>query len=91
MNTKKQRWILYFITATILTTIGVQLYWNYKNYEENKQRVLNEIKSSLDEAIDDYYTDLSKKNLLTIIEPKNPTAADSIKKKELSKKLFLYR
>ncbi|APG66243.1 two-component sensor histidine kinase [Tenacibaculum todarodis] len=88
MNTKKQRWILYFITATIITTIAVQLYWNYKNYEENKQRVLNEIKSSLDESIDDYYTNLSKKNLLTIIEPDNPTAADSLRKKQLWKDFF---
>ena len=68
MNAKKQHWTLYFITATIVLTIAVQLYWNYNNYLDNKQRVKNEIQSSLDTAIDEYYTDLSKSNFFTIID-----------------------
>ena len=68
MNLKKQHWTLYFITATIVLTIAVQLYWNYNNYLDNKQRVKNEIQSSLDTAIDEYYTDLSKSNFFTIID-----------------------
>ena len=35
---------------------------------DNKQRVQNEIQSSLDTAIDEYYTDLSKSNFFTIID-----------------------
>ena len=68
MYAKKQHWTLYFITTTIVLTIAVQLYWNYNNYLENKQRVLNEIQSSLDTTIDEYYTDLSKSNFFTIID-----------------------
>jgi len=68
MNLKKQHWTLYFITATIVLTIAVQLYWNYNNYLDNKQRLQNEIQSSLDIAIDEYYTDLSKSNFFTIID-----------------------
>ncbi len=68
MNAKKQHWTLYSITATIVLTIAVQLYWNYNNYLDNKQRVKNEIQSSLDTAIDEYYTDLSKSNFFTIID-----------------------
>ena len=68
MNLKKQHWTLYFITTTIVLTIAVQLYWNYNNYLDNKQRVQNEIQSSLDIAIDEYYTDLSKSNFFTIID-----------------------
>jgi len=68
MNAKKQHWTLYFITATIVLTIAVQLYWNYNNYVDNKQRVKNEIQSSLDNAIDEYYTDLSKSNFFTSID-----------------------
>ena len=67
MNSKKQHWTLYFITATIVLTISVQLYWNYNNYVDNKQRVKNEIQSSLDTAIDEYYTDVSKSNFFSII------------------------
>jgi len=68
MNAKKQHWSLYFITATVVFTIAVQLYWNYNNYVDNKQRVKNEIQSSLDTAIDEYYTDLSKSNFFTSID-----------------------
>jgi two-component system phosphate regulon sensor histidine kinase PhoR len=67
MNAKKQHWTLYFITATIVLTIAVQLYWNYNNYVDNKQRVKNEIQSSLDTAIDEYYTDVSKSSFFSII------------------------
>lgn len=68
MNTKKYKWLFYFITATIVTTIVVQLYWNYKNYEENKQRVSNEIQLSLDNALEEYYSSLAKNDFLTIIK-----------------------
>lgn len=67
MNTKKYTWIFYFITATILATIAVQFYWNYKNYEENKQRITNEIQLSLDNAIEEYYASLAKNKYITIV------------------------
>ena len=66
MNTRKYNWILYIITSTIVITIAVQLYWNFRNYQENKLRVQNEIQSSLDNAIDEYYSGLSKENFFAI-------------------------
>ena len=69
MNAKKQRWILYLISFTIVTTIGIQFYWNYKNYEENRLRVINEINQSLDDAVEIYFSDLSKDNFYSIINP----------------------
>ncbi|QOD60267.1 HAMP domain-containing histidine kinase [Polaribacter haliotis] len=68
MNTQKYRWILYLIVITIITTIAVQGYWNYKNYEENKRLVTNEIQLSLDNAIEEYYSSLAKNDFLTIIK-----------------------
>lgn len=68
MNTKKYKWLLYIITLTIVTTIAVQFYWNYKNYEENKQRVTNEIQLSLDNALEEYYSSLAKKDFITVIK-----------------------
>ena len=67
MNAKNHHWILYLITTTIILTIFVQLYWNYNNYLENKQQVRNEIQNSLDIAIDEYYTDISKSNFFAVI------------------------
>ena len=67
MNTKKYKWILYFIVITIISTIAIQFYWNYKNYEENKQQVANEIQLSLDNAIEEYFAKLAKEEFTTII------------------------
>ncbi|TXD48482.1 MULTISPECIES: sensor histidine kinase [unclassified Polaribacter] len=67
MNTKKYTWIFYLISLTIVATIGIQLYWNYKNYEENKRQVTNEIQLSLDNAIEEYFAKLAKEEFTTII------------------------
>lgn len=66
MNTKKYNWILYLISTTIVITILVQLYWNRSHYLDNKQRVKNEIQNSLDIAIEEYYTNLSKSNFYAV-------------------------
>ncbi|MEO9571231.1 MAG: HAMP domain-containing sensor histidine kinase [Polaribacter sp.] len=71
MNTKKYKWIFYLITATIISTIAVQFYWNYKNYKENKQLLANEIQLSLDNAIEEYFSTLAKNDFLTIIKSNN--------------------
>jgi len=74
MNSKKFNSILYFISATILTTIAVQFYWNYKNYQQHRQRVMNEIQVSLDNAVEQYFSDLSKQNHFSIVtNPKDST------------------
>ena len=67
MNTKKYRWLLYTITLTIVATIAVQVYWNYKNYQQNKQRVVNEIQLSLDNALEEYFAEIAKNDFITII------------------------
>ncbi len=71
MNTKKYNWIIYFIVATIITTVAVQFYWNYKNYQENKRLVMNEIKTSLDSAVEQYFADLSRESFMTILKDDN--------------------
>ena len=68
MNTQKYKWILYLIVITIITTIAIQFYWNFKNYEENKQRVANEIQLSLDNAVEEYYSSLAKSNFFSILK-----------------------
>ena len=82
MSTKKYNWILYLIATTIIVTIVIQFYWNFKNYEQNKQRVLNEIQISLDNTVEAYYTDLSKKNFFAIVE------SDSILNKKKNKEIW---
>lgn len=68
MSSKKYNWIFYLIATTIVTTVGVQLYWNFKNYQENKQRVTNDIQLSFDNAIEEYYSSMAKSSFLTIVD-----------------------
>jgi signal transduction histidine kinase len=75
MNTQKYQWLFYLIAATIIATIGVQFYWNYKNYEENKRQVTNEIQLSLDNAVEEYYSSLAKSDFLTIIDNNSNSVA----------------
>ncbi|MFT6192305.1 MAG: two-component system phosphate regulon sensor histidine kinase PhoR [Polaribacter sp.] len=80
MDIKKYQRIFYLITATIITTIAVQFYWNYKNYEENKRQVTNEIQLSLDNAIEEYFAKLAKEEFTTIInltEEKGSTSSNN--------------
>ncbi|PHS09169.1 MAG: two-component sensor histidine kinase [Kordia sp.] len=62
MNELKYRRILYVIVLVILATIGIQSYWNYKNYLTNKQQLINDVQISLDNAVDDYYTSLAERS-----------------------------
>ncbi len=64
MNDKRYSYILYTIVLVILVTIGIQIYWNYKNYLTNKQQLVNDVQASLDKAVDDYYADLAQKTTL---------------------------
>lgn len=66
MNNLKYKGILYFIAAVILATLCIQVYWNYKNYLVGKQQLINDIQTSLDNAVDSYYTDLAKTNSFSL-------------------------
>ena len=60
MNDSKYRYVLYIIVIVILSTIGIQAYWNYKNYLSSKQQLINDVQTSLDKAVDDYYANLAE-------------------------------
>ena len=60
MNDSRYRWILYVIVFVILGTIGIQVFWNYKNYLINKQQFVNEVQISLDNAVETYFANLAE-------------------------------
>lgn len=64
MNDKRYTYILYTIIIVIATTIVIQAYWNYKNYETNKQQLINDVQVSLDKAVDDYYAALAERTTI---------------------------
>lgn len=75
MNDKRYTYILYAITTVIVATIGIQVFWNYKNYLTNKQQLINDVQVSLDKAVDDYYTNLAKETRMGISFEKTSTKA----------------
>ena len=58
--------ILYFIAVVILITLGIQAYWNFKNYQTGKQQLINKVQISLDNAVDQYYENLTHQNIIQI-------------------------
>ncbi|MDX1463902.1 MAG: HAMP domain-containing sensor histidine kinase, partial [Marinirhabdus sp.] len=66
MQDRNYRSILLFIVATILVTLLIQGYWNYKNYQVAKQQFINEVQIGLDNAVNTYYAELAQDNILGV-------------------------
>ncbi len=64
MQKRHYKTVLYFISLVILLTLIIQVYWNYKNYQQGKQQLINEVQISLDQAVDTYYIDLATDNTI---------------------------
>ena len=64
INTRK---ILLLISFLILSTICLQVYWNYKNYISNKDRLFNEVQIAFDKALEIYFNEESKKQLISFV------------------------
>ncbi|VXB93507.1 conserved hypothetical protein [Flavobacterium sp. 9AF] len=71
--------IFVFISIVILATICLQVYWNYKNYISNKNRLFNEIQIAYDKALEIYFTEQSKKDVISFFSTdKNLKSKDFI-------------
>lgn len=81
MNSKTNRYILLFISITILATIVLQLHWNIKNYNENKTRLTNEIQIAFDNSVEKYYAENAKKDMTTLANLIPATGNINIKKR----------
>jgi len=64
---KNYKKLIYLITATIIATIAMQVYWNVQNYKTNKQRLINEVQISLDNGVEAYYADIAKTDIRAFI------------------------
>jgi two-component system phosphate regulon sensor histidine kinase PhoR len=65
MNPRNYKWVVYFIGITIVTTIAVQLYWNYREYQINKQNLISKVQLSLDNSVEAYFAGLTKSGIIT--------------------------
>ena len=65
MNKRNYKYVVYFIAITIVTTIAVQLYWNYREYQINKQNLISKVQMSLDNSVEAYFANLTKSGIIT--------------------------
>lgn len=65
MNNKNYKWVVSFISVTIIITIAVQVYWNYREYKINKHHLISKVQLSLDNGVEDYYANLTRSGLIT--------------------------
>jgi two-component system phosphate regulon sensor histidine kinase PhoR len=66
MNKKSYKWVVYFISITVIITIAVQVYWNYKEYQINKQNLISKVQLSLDNSVEAYFANLTKTGIITL-------------------------
>ena len=57
MKPENYKYILLFISINVLAIIGLQISWNFKNYKENKVRLINEVQSAFDNSVEHYFTE----------------------------------
>lgn len=76
MNKKNYKWVVYFIGITVITTIAVQVYWNFREYQINKQNLISKVQLSLDNSVEAYFVNLTKSGIITY------TSLDSVNLKE---------
>lgn len=67
MKSKNYKYILFFISITIIATISLQIYWNIKNYAENKQRLINDVQIAFDNSVEHYYAEDVKTDFMTFV------------------------
>ncbi len=65
MNKTNYKWVVYFIGITIITTIAVQVYWNIREYQINRQNLISKVQLSLDNAVEAYFVNLTKLGIIT--------------------------
>lgn len=72
MKDKKYYYLLYLISVVIAITLAIQVYWNYKNYQEREQQLRIDLQTALDQSVEDYFTLRAKNNTISFVNSGNP-------------------
>jgi hypothetical protein len=65
LDVRRHQNIVPFITFIVILTIGIQTYWNYILYSNNRLQVIHEIQNLLDKVTKDYVKSYSHKSPVT--------------------------
>jgi len=88
MKTKNYKYILIFITLTVLATIGLQIFWNIKNYRENRSQLIKEVQTAFDNSIEYYYVEDSKNDFVAFVDEYEAIPQDDFVEKLIKDSIF---
>ncbi|OEK07003.1 sensor histidine kinase [Roseivirga misakiensis] len=54
------------ISATVIITVGIQVYRNIQNYQLNKEQFMNEVQQALDISVEAYYANQVKGEIIVL-------------------------
>lgn len=77
MNKLKFKQIGILIGVTLLISIGVQAWRMYSQFEIIQSQLASDIQESLDNAVENYYADLAKTNVITLTDNLEMTTGQS--------------
>lgn len=66
MNSKKYNYAIYAIVFVIAVVIGIQVYWNIINYQNNRVQLINDVQVGVDNAVNTYFKNEAEKNTLAL-------------------------
>jgi hypothetical protein len=61
------------IALTLMVSIGVQIYRNVSQFKQNETQLVADIQQSLDNALEVYFADLAKTDVITLTENRSST------------------
>lgn len=70
--------IFAIISILVLATICLQVYWNYKNYSSNKDRLRNEVQIAYDKSLETYFEEDSKETFISVISKDSTTKVEDL-------------
>lgn len=71
MNARKFKWIGIVIVLIIVLTTGVQAFYIYEDYQQNKTQYRAEMQQILDNSVEAYYAEIAKSDVITFTDTRD--------------------
>lgn len=71
-----------------MATIGLQIFWNIKNYKENKSQLIKEVQTAFDNSIEYYYVEDSKNDFVAFVDEYEAIPKDDFVQELINDSIF---
>lgn len=73
MKSQKHFILVAFLFFVSLMILGVQFYWNYNNYQFEKQKFVSEVRNQLEISLKEYHKEQAKRNIISLSSSEGKT------------------